>query len=258
MLGFLKAIQCGRMESSERQGAFRKCKMGYNNAVAVGRVNLVVQSDRIELEGFVEGSTLHDLVQSIEDFRLDSNLKVKACAGCAECCKEPIPVIGSDLCNLKVAMALSDERDVVKHLVIPEYRPSAHERRIAAKKLSVESKMPIVQAQRMYDFNNGDPIVLERTTEGHCRFLKDRFCSIYEQRPLTCRLYLCQMGDRLSVVQENVNRQGLWYLYQRLGWIDREDIADNPFAGTRCWEEALLSDFDCDESAFSEDLFFYF
>ena len=118
--------------------------------------------------------------------------------------------------------------------------------------------MPILQARRIYDFNNGEAVVLKRTAEGHCVVSQGGICSIYKSRPLTCRIYICQMGNKLSVLQENINRQGLWHLYERLGWISRADIADNPFMDAKSWEQTLLSGFDRESDAIAEDLFFYF
>lgn len=222
--------------------------------MALEDVRLVILSDRIELEGYSADATLLDLVRGIERIRLRSDLKVNRCAGCGGCCREPIPVLGVDVASLATAFGAPDERSVLERLAIPEVLPSGLERRAAIRKLSRDTGLPLEQAERLYDFNNGEQVSLRKADDGSCEFLRGGMCTIYEARPLVCRLYLCLMGDRLSGMQECIVRQGVWHLYERAGWLHREDIAHNPFVKVRRWEEARLSAFAWDPSALDDDL----
>lgn len=222
--------------------------------MAVDGVRLVVLSDRIELERCSDEATLQDLVRGIEQVRLLSRLKVSRCAGCGGCCRQPIPVFGVDLANLAAALDAPDERSVLERLAVPDLRPSGLERRAAIRKLSRDTGLPLEQAERLYEFNNGEQVSLRRADDGSCEFLRDGMCTIYERRPLVCRLYLCQMGDRLSVLHENITRQGVWHLYERAGWLCRDDIPRNPFVQAGRWEEARLSAFAWEPGTLDDDL----
>lgn len=222
--------------------------------MAVEDVRLVILSDRIELEGYSDEATLQDLVRGIERVRLRSDLKVSRCAGCGGCCRQPIPVLGVDLANLATALSAPDERSVLERLAVPDVRPSGHERRAAIRKLSRDTGLSLEQAEWIYDYNNGEQVSPRRADNGSCEFLRGGMCTIYELRPLVCRLYLCTMGDRLSVMQENISRQGVWHLYEHVGWLCRDDIASNPFVQVRSYEEARLSAFAWDPGTLDDGL----
>ena len=66
------------------------------------------------------------------------------------------------------------------------------------------------------------------------------------------------MADKLSVLQEQIVRQGIWHSYVELRWIEAESIAHNPFLEASGYGEVMISDFDVDLSEALERLFFYF
>lgn len=222
--------------------------------MTVDDVRLAILSDRIELEGYSDEATLLDLVRGIEQVRLRSDLKVSRCAGCGGCCRETIPVLGVDLASLATAFGAPDERSVLERLAVPDVRPSGHERREAIRKLSRDTGLSPEQAEWLYDFNNGEQVSLRRADDGSCEFLRGGMCRIYEARPLVCRLYLCIMGDQLSGMQECIVRQGVWHLYERAGWLRRDDIPNNPFVQVGRWEDARLSAFAWDPGSLDDDL----
>jgi hypothetical protein len=66
------------------------------------------------------------------------------------------------------------------------------------------------------------------------------------------------MGERLSVLYENIIRQGIWHSYLKLGWISEDALAHNPFLGAGTPADVHLRDFDVDLTPALESLFFYF
>ncbi len=91
-----------------------------------------------------------------------------------------------------------------------------------------------------------------------CCFLHENLCSRYKIRPYSCALYLCNMGQRLSYLQEMIIRQGTWHAYYKLGWIDVEDISHNPFLKADSYDKLAIADFDFNFENTLEQLFFYF
>ena len=101
--------------------------------------------------------------------------------------------------------------------------------------------MSLPEAERLHDFNNGDPVLMAKAPGGECVFLDEGLCSIHGDRPLGCRLFHCRMGDRLSILHESIVRCGTWDLYARLGLIGAGELSGNPFVGKSRWDEVLLS-----------------
>ena len=113
-------------------------------------------------------------------------------------------------------------------------------------------------ASLLFEYNQAEPVKLRKGPDGACMFLKDNLCSIYDARLYTCGLYVCNMADSLSVLQEQIVRQGIWHSYYVLGWIDAGAIGHNPFLGAAGYEEVKIKDFDFDLTDAMEKLFFYF
>ncbi|MBT3275206.1 MAG: hypothetical protein HN368_18775, partial [Spirochaetales bacterium] len=116
-------------------------------------------------------------------------------------------------------------------------------------------------AALLYEYNQAEPITLRKGTSGtgaSCMFLEDKLCSIYQARLYTCGLYICTMADKLSILQEQIVRQGIWHSYFQLGWVAESEIGHNPFLKGGSYSRILLSAFDFDLTSALEKLFFYF
>ena len=112
-------------------------------------------------------------------------------------------------------------------------------------------------ATLLYEFNVAEPITY-RKNFGACVFLLNGFCTNYEGRAYTCSLYVCNMGERLSALQERIVRQGIWHSYAVAGLIQVEEIQHNPFVGHESYDTVPIRGFDVDLSDALESLFFYF
>lgn len=225
--------------------------------MAASDVRFSVLADRIELDSYTDEATLEDFVHGLEAFRRATSLKTSRCAGCGECCLQPIPVLGVDINSIARALETSPAEVVRDRLLLPESHPSPVERKKAIREISRHMKMPEDQAAIVYDFNNAERVILQRRGDGACCFLQNGLCTIYESRPLTCRIYLCAMGDKLSILHENIVQQGTNHLYRALGWIEEED-AVNPFVGAEGWGKVPLRACVPPDLESAESLFFYF
>ena len=230
----------------------------YDLPVTEPTLHFSSSAGRVELESYSEVATLADLVRGVETARLQTSLAVSQCAGCGKCCYEPIPVIGTDIPQLAAGMGVQETEVLDRHLVWPESRPSGEERHEAIRELARGMSMSDEQAAYAYDFNNGEPVILPRAADGACRFLDVGLCTIYEHRPLACRIYLCAMGDQLSMLQEGIVHHGTWHLYSRAGWIAEAHIAANPFLKALSWETVPIASFAPLDPGDPEDLFFFF
>jgi Fe-S-cluster containining protein len=220
-------------------------------------IQLEVQDDAIELRQYSNDATLQDLVDSTERIRLSKGLRTEHCYGCGICCKEPIPVLGYDLDKLTSRLGLSREALLDRYLDRPEV-PCSEERNKAIRELERQHDLTALEATLVYEFNRAEPIILARDENGTCIFLRDNLCTIYEDRPYICRLYLCNMAEKLSVLYEKIAAQGIWHSYWALGWTRSEDIRHNPFLKGRCYREVYMNDFEFDLKNALERLFFYF
>jgi hypothetical protein len=209
-------------------------------------VKLVVDGDRIELVDYTGEATLVDLADAVEGIRTTPGLITTGCRGCGGCCAEPIPVLGLDIA------AGADNYG----LALPS-PPDPSERREAVKQLVSEHGISSEEAALIYDHNNAEPVTLRRSC-GCCDNLEGGLCRIYEQRPFICRLYVCNMADRLESVYEGIVAMGTWHAYHVLGWIDREEIAGNPFLSVGRFDRVLLGGFEGTMDRALESLFFYF
>jgi Fe-S-cluster containining protein len=260
---FLRTIKESRVtpRDQDRPAAFpvdSSRVAGYDIRVGDPSLRFSSSSGKVELDFYSDDATLLDLVRGVEDARRRTDLKVSRCAGCGECCSQPIPVIGMDIPHLATGISAGLDDVLSRHLVWPEWRPDGFERRKAIRELARDLAMSDDQAACAYDFNNGEPAILPRAADGTCRFLEKGLCTIYEHRPLACRIYLCAMGDRLSVLQESIVHHGTWHLYALAGWIEMNDIASNPFVHAATWEGVPVSAFAPTDPGNPEDLFFYF
>ena len=58
-------------------------------------------------------------------------------------------------------------------------------------RLAAAKKLSVVEFTNRYTNKNGAEIL--RDSKGHCPFLSDKGCDVYDNRPLVCRLYpLCR------------------------------------------------------------------
>jgi len=226
----------------------------------------IAENEEIELKNYGRDATLSELAASLDDFRLAVGLKTSECKGCAECCSDNIPVLGLDIPVLLEGLHISFEQAVQSILVLPE-RPDLGFRRKAIKEMAQSASITTLEAALLFEYNNAEPIILARK-DGQssrsddnpqvCCFLQDNLCSRYTVRPYSCGLYLCNMGERLSYIQEMIIRQGTWHAYYKLGWIDRKEIAHNPFLKADSYDKLLVADFEFKLENTLEQLFFYF
>jgi len=221
-------------------------------------ISLEVRDGTIELASYSEEATLPELRDAVESFRIEKGLKTDRCAGCGECCYyETLPVLGHDLEAIKEFLQVDDDELFSSYLELPD-QPDIHDRRKAISELIRDNKLDATTAALLYEYNNSEPISLRKGPDGSCKFLKDNFCSIYGARLYTCGLYICTAGEKLSVLQEQIVRQGTWHSYCIMGWIGSDDIAHNPFLGHASLDTVTLASFDMDMQDALESLFFYF
>jgi Fe-S-cluster containining protein len=217
----------------------------------------IKQNNEIELDHYDPGTTLRELSEELDAFRLTSGLKSGGCKGCGGCCSDNIPVLGPDIDILLEGFGMSLEQASRELFIMPE-KPDIQARRKAIREMSDSAAITQLEATLLFEYNNAEPIILAKQTSGECCLLKDRLCSRYAIRPYSCGLYLCDMGERLSYIQEMIIRQGTWYAYAKLGWIDEGEIPHNPFLKRGSYDELLVSDFEFKLENTLDQLFFYF
>lgn len=220
-------------------------------------VKFVIKKKEIELKEYSKGATLVEFVEELEAFRKSNSLKTSRCFGCGECCSDNIPVLGLDLMRLMQGMDATLDELKKACLAIPE-RPELQARRKAIQEMVQSDGLADIEAALIYEYNNSEPIILAKKDNGECCFLENKLCSKYRLRPYSCGLYLCNMGARLSYLQEMIIRQGTWHAYHLLGWIRQNEITHNPFLKAESYDALLLKDFDFDLQNAQDRLFFYF
>lgn len=100
------------------------------------------------------------------------------CVSCkANCCCMPVEVKVSDLIRLGVT-----DQDEIEHSI-----------KKTAKRLKKEG---LITSYR----EGTEFFMLSQKPNGECLFLdsKTRFCTVYDKRPETCRLFPAQMGARVG------------------------------------------------------------
>lgn len=226
-------------------------------------VLLAVREDRIELERYEPGATVRDLVNEVERIRLDEKTLVTSrCEGCGECCAQRIPVFAEDmdrLCSLRADLESDADRwsFLGTALELPQ-RPDMAARAAGIREMVRDMGMSADEATSVYEFNQAEPITLRHAEDGRCAFLRSGMCTIYAHRTLTCRLYVCNMGQRLSVLQEQIVTEGTWHAYEALGWTQGEDLSHNAFHGAASHWDLKLSLFERADPGDPGKLFFYF
>jgi Fe-S-cluster containining protein len=221
-------------------------------------IEFAIQGKTIEMVSYSDDATLAELRSELDAFRDRPGLKTATCAGCGECCYyETLPVLGYDLESIRGFLNVDDSSLFANYLELPE-QPSAQQRTKSIDEMIRDHKFESTTASLLYEYNQAEPIKLRKNPHGSCMFLEDDLCAIYQARLYTCGLYVCNMADRLSVLQEQIVRQGIWHSYHVLGWIDADLIGHNPFLHASGYGEVLIKDFDFDLSEAIEKLFFYF
>ena len=220
-------------------------------------IEFVAENEEIEIKAYDPETTLVDLVEALEAFRLTCPLKTINCKGCGDCCSDNIPVLGFDLQVLQEGLGIGFEHAAKRILTLPD-KPDIPARRKAIREMSEAASITGLEAALLYEYNNAEPLILAKQNDGTCCFLKNRLCSEYMIRPYSCGLYLCNMGERLSYLQEMIIRQGTWHAYYKLGWIEEGDISHNPFLKAGTYGELRLADFDFNLGNTLDQLFFYF
>lgn len=229
-------------------------------------LEFIAENEEIELKYYNQDATLSELSASLEAFRLSCGLKTSECRGCGECCSDNIPVLGLDIPTLLEGLHIDFSQAIQSILVLPE-RPDLDFRRKAIKEMAQSASISTLEAALLFEYNNAEPIILARRdglspqcddNPQACCFLQDNLCSRYTVRPYSCGLYLCNMGERLSYIQEMIVRQGTWHAYFKLGWIEEEEIVHNPFLKADSYDKLLVSDFEFKLESTLEQLFFYF
>lgn len=224
-------------------------------------IKLLLKKNKIELEGYSEDATLQELKDEVEAFRLTNDLKTRYCKGCGECCSQPIPVLGLDIIRIQKTTGMEIDKIIEKYLTLPQ-RPDINFRKSAIGDFMRMGEISFREAAMLYEYNQSDPLILPRKEDGTCAFLDNEkgLCTIYgqEYRPYTCDLYICTMGDELSIIQEMIVTQGTWHAYFLLGWISADDISHNPFLNADNYCKVYLKDFAFSSEKAIERLFFYF
>lgn len=218
-------------------------------------VILETENGEVELVRYADDATLADLKSAVEDARIDLSLVTAHCAGCGRCCYfEHLPLFGYDLVDMRRRTGVVDLSPWVEFPV----RPVFSERQRGISHLKRQYDFDERTATLLYEYHNGDPVSYAHDEDGGCVFLEQGFCGNYGGRAYTCALYACTMGDRLSMLQESIVRQGVWHSYSVEGWIDPDEISHNPFCSAASYDEVLISSFDVDLSEALEALFFYY
>jgi len=208
-------------------------------------VEFVVEDGRVDIGSMDERISLQQLQIALNDFRRRTDLRISSCAGCGGCCREKIPVLGPDMPLLQAGLGLS-RQETLNLLEIPP-GPDLEQREKEIKDFSRLMGVSREQAAFMYDFNVMEFAYFRRTPEGSCPFLgEDGNCCIYDNRPYTCRLYVCLMGQRLAMLQESVIKAGTWQLYYLLGKADRDFVAGNPFVEKGSYDQVYVQDLTVD------------
>lgn len=248
-------------------------------------INFEVIEDSIELAHYSPDTTLPELVAELEEFRKNNELKTRKCKGCGLCCQDNIPVLGFDMSILVQGLGCSLDELKSKYLIIPE-PIEASSRRKSIAEMAMTPGMSGIESVLLYEYNNAEPLILNKQDNGDCCLLKvaecasqnddfliklekvqkrpghtlrkQKLCSLYSYRPFSCGLYLCNMGEKLAFIQEMIIRQGTWHAYSMLGWISEEDISHNPFLKVRTYDELYVKDFDYQLQSALDQLFFYF
>lgn len=217
----------------------------------------VAQDNEIELSYYDPDTTLTELSEELDRFRLTSGLKSSGCKGCGGCCSDNIPVLGPDIDTLLKGFGMSLEQASRDLFIMPE-KPDIKSRRKAIREMSESAGITQLEASLLFEYNNAEPIILAKQESGECCMLENSLCYHYTIRPYSCGLYLCDMGERLSYIQEMIIRQGTWYAYAKLGWISESEIPHNPFLKSGSYDELLVSDFEFKLDNTLDQLFFYF
>lgn len=221
-------------------------------------VEFVIIDEEIELKSYDADTTLSDLSGELDAFRKSAaELKTYGCRGCGECCSDNIPVLGLDLPVLLDGLGTGFEQAAGSVLILPE-KPDMSFRKKAIKEMAKAASISELEATLLFEYNNAEPVILSKQAGGECCFLNNGLCSKYAVRPYSCGLYLCNMGERLSYIQEMIIRQGTWHAYYKLGWIGKDVIPHNPFLKADSYDSLLVSDFEFRLENSLEQLFFYF
>jgi Fe-S-cluster containining protein len=223
-------------------------------------IEFVIEDNEIELKYYDPDTSLTDLAIGLEQYRISqaaAMLKTAGCKGCGECCSDDIPVLGLDIPRLLEGLGIGFDEAVNNVFTLPE-KPDMAFRKKAIKEMARSASISELEATLLFEYNNAEPVIMAKKPDLQCCFLDDSLCSGYSIRPYSCGLYLCNMGRRLSYIQEMIIRQGPWHAYSRLGWISGTDIPHNPFLRADSYDELLVSDFEFKLENTLEQLFFYF
>ncbi len=222
-------------------------------------IEFISDNGKVELKYYDPDATLAELATELEIFRSTCDLKTSKCKGCGECCSDNIPVLGLDISPLLEGLGMSFEQAVQSVLVLPD-KPDMAFRSKAIREMASATSITPLEATLLFEYNNAEPIILTKQVQHPpvCCFLHENLCSRYTIRPYSCGLYLCNMDQHLSYLQEMVIRQGTWHAYYKLGWVAAEDISHNPFLKADSYDKLPIADFDYNFENALEQLFFYF
>ncbi len=256
------SIEYGKFSRFEGNGRFavEGRRVGGGRKVIELRIT---DENAVELAHYSAGATLGELIVRINDLYLRERVGDRLCTGCGRCCGDPIALGGHDL------KRFSDAGILTHPIPAQENAPAAASEILCMPSAPdlVERKRGIFEMRRqygfdesiatlLYEYNTADPVRLSKRDDGMCVFLSiDGLCSIYEYRPLVCRLYVCKTGERLSALHESIVAQIAWHGYEYLGWVDRGELSHNPFFRYADDRSARIGEFDADLSDALEQLF---
>jgi Fe-S-cluster containining protein len=195
--------------------------------------------DCIEVEKYSEDCTVEEYANNLTE-RIN---KVNICERCGNCCFDIIPIIGYEIRRIMEIMNIKTISQEFYYLVLPN-KPN-----VAGKNNSIHDLMKTYNlsesiATILYEYNNVEPITMNKNKDGQCLSITDDKCAKYKIRPLICRLYHCNLGNKVSALNELIINQGIWHSYYIMEWIKEKDISHNPFIKGNNLEEVLLKDFD--------------
>lgn len=98
--------------------------------------------------------------------------------------------------------------------------------------------LPGESLEKWFDPDSRDAGIL-RWRYGPCVFLQDRLCTIYKERSLICRFYLCtkMLGETEQLVYSVVTA-GMTALYL---WLEEQGLLTSVGAGLTGYDRALLN-----------------
>ena len=219
-------------------------------------IEFQIDDGNIELVRYPEDITLSEFAEELDTFRLQHTPEIRDCYACGECCGDPVPVLGYDILKIRAEKGVETEESLRRFIDFPR-KPDLEARRKGINELRSHNGLDELEAALIYEYNQAEPFTMARK-EGACYLLEENLCTVHDGRFYICRLFFCNLGDKLSGLFDSIVSQGVWFSYSLMGWLPEEEIPHNPFLKANSYDRVRLSDFDVDLRSAVENLFFYF